>query len=79
MKKLTIRTVILEDYYDMREKDEFYLDGEKIGEGYYGGEPEDNSKGRDYRWVSEVIQKIAESLGAELELKQDRVNKEDFY
>ena len=46
---------------------DFKLDGESIGEGNYGGEPEDNCRGRDYRWVEKVIRKLAENLGVEVE------------
>ena len=79
MKKLTIKTVTLRDDYDSRDKDEFYIDGEKIGEGYYGGEPEDNLRYRDYAWVPEIIEKIAKRLGADVETEQVQATEEDFY
>ncbi|MBA7629317.1 hypothetical protein ES703_36815 [subsurface metagenome] len=47
---------------------EVFVDGEKIGEGSYGGEPEDNHRYRDYNWVEPLLQKLAIKLGAEVEL-----------
>lgn len=41
------------------------VNGEPVsGQGTYGGEPEDNSRRRDYKWVEETLQKLAEKLGA---------------
>lgn len=69
----------LQDDGDYREKDEFYINGERIGVGYYGGEREDNSKKRDYRWVAEIVQLVAERLGAEVEHERIHVTGEGFY
>ena len=43
---------------------EVYLDGERIGFGDFGGEPEDNCECRDYRWVIPLVKSISEKLGA---------------
>ncbi len=65
--KLTIKT----DHYDngcsCGTRQAFYINGEKIGVGHYGGEPEDNSYNRDYSWVDSTIEAIAKKLGAEIE------------
>jgi hypothetical protein len=45
---------------------EIYIDGEKITEGSFGGEPEDNMRGRTYSWVDGAIKQIAERLGAKV-------------
>lgn len=45
------------------------IDGEEIGSGWYGGEPEDNRKSRTYKWVEPLIQKLAEKLGAEVKVE----------
>ncbi|MFA6046553.1 MAG: hypothetical protein WC718_16330 [Phycisphaerales bacterium] len=44
------------------------LDGKQIADGSYGGEPEDNCRTRDYRWVQGVIHDVAEALGARVEV-----------
>lgn len=41
-----------------------YVDDKLIGEGVYGGEPEDNSRSRDYGWVETIIENLAKELGA---------------
>ncbi len=38
------------DYEGQYSRLEFRVDGEKIAQGYIGGEQEDNSRGRDYGW-----------------------------
>lgn len=39
------------------------LDGKDIGGGEFGGEPEDNSAERDYRWVVPAFEKLATQAG----------------
>jgi len=41
-----------------------FIDGKMVGSGSFGGEPEDNSEGRDYAWVIPTIKSLASSLGA---------------
>lgn len=43
---------------------EIYVNDELVSEGSYGGEPEDNSRYRDYSWVESAIAKVALKLGA---------------
>lgn len=67
MSELRIVTHIEEDSWSgERVYQDFYIDGIKVGEGSYGGEPEDNSWSRDYSWVDEVISRVAQSLGADV-------------
>lgn len=40
------------------------VDGEVIGTGEYGGEPEDNCEYRDYKWVKVLLVALANKLGA---------------
>lgn len=40
------------------------VDGEIIGTGEYGGEPEDNCEYRDYKWVKTMLVTLANKLGA---------------
>ena len=47
------------------------LDGELIGEGHFGGEPEDNSGFRDYAWVGPLFIKLAEKLGATVSVETE--------
>lgn len=43
-----------------------YVDGELVGGGDFGGEPEDNCECRDYSWVRPLLRKLSERLGARL-------------
>lgn len=46
-----------------------YVDGEQLPlVGYFGGEPEDNTRGRTYRWVDSLLSMLADRLGAEVEM-----------
>jgi hypothetical protein len=67
MSEVRIVTRIEEDnWYGEQVNQEFYVDGELVGTGWYGGEPEDNTWSRSYAWVDEVIAKIAVKLGADV-------------
>lgn len=78
MPTVRIERVFVEDgseadpYYETR----VYVDGEFIGRGDYGGEPEDNSIFRGYDWVQPILAKLAEKLGAEVEQKKLVENKD---
>ena len=54
-------------------------DGKEIGRGSFGGEPEDNSIGRTYRWVPKIIGTLAIALGAEVSpiVTRDRTEEDD--
>lgn len=53
------------DWRDFEEV-EVLVDGETVGIGWYGGEPEDNCRGRTYSWVEGLLVKLAKSLGADV-------------
>lgn len=53
--------------WDSRDRIEIWVDGKSIGGGSYGGEPEDNTRSRDYSWVEDVIAELAKELGATVE------------
>jgi hypothetical protein len=42
------------------------IDGESIGTGNIGGEPEDNTYNRDYNWIDSMIRSVALALGADV-------------
>lgn len=67
---IEVRTVDLD--YDWRyyEKVEIRLNDEVLIEGEYGGEPEDNDRGRTYKWVDDLIVKLAERFGAEVKFTE---------
>lgn len=44
-----------------------YKDGVEFFRGSYGGEPEDNTHYRDYKWVAGAVAAVAKALGAEVE------------
>lgn len=50
------------------------VDGEVIGTGDYGGEPEDNCEYRDYKWVKELLVTLAGKLGAEATIESIEVD-----
>jgi len=41
------------------------VDGEIVDSGEFGGEPEDNLECRDYKWVKDMLSKLAGELGAQ--------------
>jgi hypothetical protein len=55
-------------YYDV----EVLLDGELLTHGRYGGEPEDQTRCRDYAWVETALTRLAEKLGATVEITEKR-------
>ena len=61
-------------YGDRKQDTSFFVDGEHIGSGSYGGEPEDNTRFRDYNWVEPLIAKIARRLGATVEIRETSEN-----
>lgn len=66
MKKVVLK---FEDYnqYGDRSGINIEVDGKLIASGSYGGEPEDNSRLRDYWWVERSLSDLAQALGAEVE------------
>ena len=57
------------------EEVEYYVNDEKVAEGFYGGEPEDNLRYRTYKWVDEAFKAVIEKLG--VEVKFTRILKEE--
>jgi len=45
-------------------------EGENIFQGFFGGEPEDNSRERDYSWVEDAIAVVAELGGIKIEYEE---------
>lgn len=67
MQKVEIRVVTEGEIWDTgRERIEVSVDGEYVGGGYYGGEPEDNYRFRQYAWVEELVEALAAKLGAKV-------------
>jgi hypothetical protein len=70
MAKVVIKSLgEVDDFGDGSEETEVYVDGELIGRGSYGGEPEDNYRFRDYAWVEDLIVKLAKKLGADVTIE----------
>lgn len=46
------------------------VDGKEIGRGTYGGEPEDNTRSRQYSWVEPLLGKLSEELDATISYTQ---------
>ena len=66
--KVRIESVTEKSKYGDFELTRIYVDDVLVGEGSYGGEPEDNSRSRDYRWVEGLLEDLATELGAEVEI-----------
>jgi hypothetical protein len=71
--KLKITNYRYDNGWNDRHEVHFDLDDKRIGEGSYGGEPEDNSAYRDYAWVQETIINLCKELGIEVEI-EDKEN-----
>ncbi len=69
-KKVTIKSITLQDDYDISEMTVVEVDGKEIGRGRYAGEPEDNFRFRDYSWVESLLEKLSKELGAEADIQQ---------
>lgn len=75
--KVEIRSINEEGGYDIFERTEVWVDGVLLGDGSYGGEPEDNRRYRDYRWVEGLLAKLAKACGAEVECTNVTVVEEE--
>jgi hypothetical protein len=42
------------------------VNGEQVGGGYVGGEPEDNSIHRDYAWIVPTMAALGKAIGADV-------------
>jgi hypothetical protein len=70
--KVTIKSMTGRNRYDDRlERTVVMVDGAEIGSGDYGGEPEDNCRFRDYKWVEPLLKTLGEKLGAEVTLESE--------
>lgn len=65
--KVLIKHFFYPTFGDDKDRVEVFVGDELVGSGYYGGEPEDNSRSRDYSWVESLVEKLALKLGAEVE------------
>lgn len=45
---------------------EVIVNGDPLGAGVIGGEPEDNYYFRDYDWIDSLLGQLAKALGAEV-------------
>lgn len=78
MSKVVIKSLSGENNWTNRiEETKVYVDGVLIGTGDYGGEPEDNCRGRDYYWVEPLLRELALKLGAEVTIETGEVQTED--
>jgi hypothetical protein len=50
------------------ESTKVFVDNEYVGDGFYGGEPEDNTRDREYSWVQSLLCQLSTKLGAEVEV-----------
>lgn len=79
--KVRIESITVNDkYHDNDEVTVVYVDNERLPfNGWYGGEPEDNLRSRNYSWVEPILRALAEKLGAEVEVKEAKMTDEEFY
>lgn len=77
MSVVTIKTIdINTDYGEVNERIDLFVDDELIFSGYYGGEPEDNSRVRDYSWVEDAFATLAKKLGAVVKEEHEEIDEE---
>lgn len=76
MTKVQIKIVYSGEYGQYASVD-VLIDGQSVGHGSIGGEPEDNSIERDYKWIRPTIQSLAEKLGAEVEVIEEESGEDD--
>ncbi len=72
MATVIIRSITEEStrsWFPDREAVAVEIDGVLHGPFYYGGEPEDNCRSRQYSWVEDLLHKMATALGAEVKLE----------
>lgn len=70
IKRVKIETVKVLNAFmdgDIQYQTHLYVDDKHVSMGEYGGEPEDNSIHRDYKWVEEMLEQLAMALGAKVE------------
>lgn len=74
--KVVIESITIDggQWSDMQEAVKVLVDDEEIGTYYYGGEPEDNARYRDYYWIEPLLMSLAKKLGAEVEI----INKDKY-
>lgn len=77
MSTVTIKTIdVNTDYGEVNERVEVFVDDELIVTGWYGGEPEDNSRTRDYSWVEAAFATLAKKLGAVVKEEYEEIDEE---
>jgi len=81
MAKVKIKSIYYydKDSFEQYETTIVEIDGKEIGKGHYGGEPEDNTRGRDYKWVELLLEKIAKELGADVEIEKIEPKTQEEY
>jgi hypothetical protein len=67
-------TIAVETFgeYDERASVVVSVDGKRVGGGGMGGEPEDNTRCRDWSWVEPTLEALAKALGADVELTETK-------
>lgn len=66
--KTVIESITIKNPYT--ESTKVIVNGQLIGEGVYGGEPEDNIRSRDYKWVETTLVNLANALGSKVEFSK---------
>ena len=67
MHKVIIKRIKSIDEYGETHSTAVTVDGNFVGGGFYGGEPEDNSMYRTYKWVEPLLVALSKALGAKIE------------
>jgi hypothetical protein len=64
---------------ELIEMTEVYVDGKVLDTNWntYGGQPEDNMRYRDYRWVEPLLKELAEKLGAKVTIVEENRGERD--
>lgn len=78
VREVKIKSYEKETDYEPHEITIVEVDGEEIGRGRYGGEPEDNCRFRDYGWVECILKTLAEELGAKVEVEEKTIPADEW-
>lgn len=70
----TVVVQLINPRYDTRSGLRLVVDGEVVATGDFGGEPEDNTECRDYKWVKDMLAGLARCLGADARIETVEVD-----
>lgn len=77
--KVRIEHLTITDDYDDREATRVYINDILIGEGTYGGDPEDNCSYRTYSWVEPLLLELGRHLDNGAKIEDRTITWDEYY